>query len=270
MDADARGLAEALSLTDPEWLSLADYPLLTDHGDAARVFRALGALVTVNLLVVEGDRYRFTRRAGHDGLAEQLSDARKRQLHSRLAAVAELRGNSSRLLHHLLNAGQEARAIEDLLSRIGTDSLDYTPATLELLERALSAAERLKLPRSARLALELRTVGVSSLLGEYAIFSRYASGVREQLTRDSGLADWAELGEGIPAPERLQRALMLAHERHQSTPEHERGFPPFESIKRLARLYAGYAATSGTAQDRELLAIFPRSCRSRHCLRRSQ
>ena len=257
LDADARGLAEALSLTETQWLSLADYPTLTDHGDPARVFRALAALVSASLLVVEGDRYRFTRHAGQAGLEAQLSDARKLELHARLAAVAELYKDPSRLLYHLLNSGQEARAIDELLLRIGTDSLEYSPATLALLECALSAAERLNLARSARLALELRIVGVSSLLGEYATFSRYASGVRERLTRDCGLFDWAELGDEVPPSERLQRALALAHERHQAAPEQERGFPPFESIKRLARLYAGFAATAGTAQERELLADLP-------------
>ena len=257
LDPDARGLAEALSLTDPEWLSLAEYPRLTDHTSEARVFRALSVLVSSNLLVIEGDRYRFTRRAVQSGLEAQLSEARKLALHGRLAAVAEQRKDPIRLLYHLLHGGQEERAIDELLSRIGTDSLEYSPATLELLERARSAAERLDLPRSARLALELRIVGVSSLLGEYAIFSRYASSVRERLIRDSGLADWAELGDEIAAPERLQRALALAHERHQTAPERERGFPPFDSIKRLARLYAGFAAMAGTAQDRELLANLP-------------
>src|SRR6185436_13238771 len=45
MSEDARELCDALALADGDALTLADYAMLTDHGDARRVFTALDELV---------------------------------------------------------------------------------------------------------------------------------------------------------------------------------------------------------------------------------
>jgi hypothetical protein len=257
LDGDARELAEALSVTDARWVSLEDYAELTEHGDAARVFQALSALVASGILISEGNRHRFAQRAWPSLLDERMTNEHKRELHARLARIALRREDPYRRLHHLMSSGQEQAAIDELITRIGTDALDYSAETLRLLEHAIVAAERLAAPQRSRLILELRAVGVSSLTSDYDRFLRYMPRVLERLRRDSGLSDWAELDDELPQPERLQRAVMGAQARYEATPEAERGFPPFESVKRLARLYAAFAAMSGTAQEPDLLLQLP-------------
>ena len=50
---------------------------------------------------------------------------------------------------------------------------------------------------------------------------------------------------------------MRTQARFEATPEQERGFSPFESIRRLARLLIGYTGMSGPATDHDLVAGLP-------------
>jgi hypothetical protein len=257
LDPDARALAEALSVASAEWIPLEEYPELSEHRDVARTFRALTSLVSLGVVIPEGERYRFAPRGWSAWLNERLLPERKRELHARLAEVAERRKDSPRRLHHLLSCGQEAQATAELLNDLEAHGGDVSPRTLNLIERAIASTDRFDLPETTKLSLRLLAAGVASLSSDCAAFMRYAPGALQRLLRDSGRLDWEELGDDLPAPERLQRALMQAAARYESTPERERGFAPFQSIKRLARLYASYTGMSGSAQERQLLLNLP-------------
>ena len=131
VSAEARELAEALALTDPAWIALQDYSELMPGLDAGRLFAALGALVQAGVLLPEGDRYRFSERTAASHLEECMAAEKKRALHARLADLAERRGAPIRRLHHLLESGKEALAIDELVNKIGTDALDYSKRTVE-------------------------------------------------------------------------------------------------------------------------------------------
>ena len=260
LSSDARALAEALALTDPAAVGIEDYPELTDVADPARLFSAVGALVEHGILLPEGDRghrYRFADPQAPSWLEQRMAPARKQALHARLAELSARRGLQMQRLHHWLESGQVALVISELVSTMDADPLEYSKRTLDLLERAVEASRELPVPEAHRLALKLRVAGVSSVLADLDVFQRFAPEVLERLCRDSGLDDWKELGDGMPAGERLQTAVMRAQQRYEVTREAERGFPPFESLRRLARLLMGYVGMSGQATDRDLVKGLP-------------
>jgi tetratricopeptide (TPR) repeat protein len=260
LSTDARQLAEALALTDPATLSIEDYPKLADVVDPARLFAALGVLVQSGVLLPEGDRgnrYRFAETHASEWLEQRMAPERKRALHARLAELAERRGARMQRLHHLLESGQAALTISHLVATMDADPLEYSKQTLDLLERTVVASQELGVPEVHRLALKLRVAGVSAVIADLQVFQRYAPEVLARLRRDSGLADWEELGDGLSSSERLQTALMLAQQRYDATAEPDRGFSPFDSIRRLARLLMGYVGMSGQATDRDLIKGLP-------------
>ncbi len=259
LGAEARALAEMLALADPTALTIEDYPVLSETLDPARLFSALTTLVQSGVLRPEsgrGDRYRFAESRAAAWLEQHITPDRNRALHARLAEFYGSRGSQARL-PHLLESGQVALAISELVSHMDTDALEYSPHTVELLERMIVKSQGLDVPEVHRQALKLRAVGVSAVIADLETFLRYAPEMLARLRRDSGLDDWHELGEELPPGERLQTALMRANARYQSLPELERGFSPFEAIRRLARLNVGYTGMSGQATDHDLIASVP-------------
>jgi hypothetical protein len=260
LPADAKKLAEALALADAATLTIEDYPSLTDSSDPAGLFSALGALVQAGVLLPEGehgDRYRFAETNAPSWLQQRMDPEQKRVLHARLAELTERRGAKVQRLRHLIESGQAALAISELVEHMDTDALDYSKATVDLLERALAASADLAIVEAHRMAVKLRICGVSAVIADLDTFRRYAPPMLARLRRDSGLDDWEELGSEISDGERLQQALMRANMRFEATPELERGFSPFEAIRRLARLMMGYVGMSGQATDHDLVAGLP-------------
>jgi hypothetical protein len=260
LSADAGQLAEALALADAASLTIEDYPALTDSADPARLFSALGALVQAGVLLPEGEhgnRYRFRETNAPAWLSQRMAPERKHLLHARLAKLTGRLGAKVQRLHHLIESGQAEIAISELVERMDIDALEYSKHCLDLLERALAASAALSIPEAQRLALKLRIVGVSSVIADLETFRRYAPALLARLRKDSGLDDWEELGTELEGGERLQQALMRANARFEATPELERGFSPFESIRRLARLMMGYVGMSGQATEHDLVAGLP-------------
>jgi len=254
---EARELAEALALADLAWLKAKDYPELMGGADPARLFSMLDTLVQAGILLPERTRYRFSERNAPARLAEAVPEQRKRDLHARLALLAGRRGARIRRLHHLLESGQPALAIDEMLNELGTDAFDYSPDSVDILKRAIRAGDRLPVPETSRLMMKLRLAGVSAVLGDLETFQACAPACLARLRRDSGLEDWERLSDTVPGPERLQTALAQAEQRFQATPEPERGFTVIESMRRLARLLAGYTAMASVASDYEMLVELP-------------
>jgi tetratricopeptide (TPR) repeat protein len=254
---EARELGEALSLTDPALLSLQDYPALTGHGDHGRTYRALDELLAAGILIASGERYLFGQRSWADMFSAALSDAHKRELHGRLADVAERVGNQRRLAWHLMEAGQTRRAIELLHALRHSPELGWSPTTLRLVEQAVIHSEALAMPRPLRLELGVLLVNLCSSLGDYQRFLRYAPGMLEQLKRDSGLSDWYALGDGVAPQERLGAAFAQVQQRYDATPEAERGLQMFEALAQLARMCGTFSTMAAVAHEPELVLQLP-------------
>jgi hypothetical protein len=264
LDADALELALALALTNPSELPTASYVELTSHADRARTYRAIDQLVVVQMLEVEGDRYRLADPAWRAAVSEASSNAQRVQLHARLALAFETIGTVSRRSYHLMESDQAEAAIRLLLTHYLKDPNeprdpleDYVPGMLELLERAAAAAEALHLPMPWQVELRMKLCGACQYLAVLPPFMRVAYPLLATLERDSGLLDYQALDSAMEPMARLTEALTRAQQRYDASPETERGLPPGDAIRELARLCAIFAGMSSGVQDASLLARIP-------------
>jgi hypothetical protein len=264
LDADALELARVLALTNPSELPTASYVELTSHGDRARTYRAIDQLVRVQMLDVEGERYRLTDPAWRSAATEALSSEERTGLHARLVRAFEAIGTVSRRSYHLMESGQSEAAIRLLLTHYLKDPNeprdpleDYVPGMLELLERAATAAEALRLPMPWQVELRMKLCGACQYLAVLPPFQRVAYPLLAMLERDSGLLDYQALDASMEPMTRLGEALKRAQQRHDATPEAERGLPPGDAIRELARLCAIFAGMSSGVQDPSILARIP-------------
>ena len=246
---DARALGEALALTDPSAVSLPAYPLLTEHGDHGRTFAAISALLAASVLAPAGDRYRFAQRDLRTLLAAGVDEPRRRALHGRIARALPQAEALALLPHHLLLAGMDGEAIERLLPLRADPRVGYSALALELLDRAIPAAERLGLPMQVRVELLMWMIDNASVLGEYERFVRHALPLLDRLEQDSGLRAYQQLPETLPAKARLEQALASAQQRYDAAPAPQRGLPPAEAIPRLARLCAMFNSMVSVVLD---------------------
>jgi hypothetical protein len=254
---DPLALAEALALTDPRELSLADYAALCDDGDHARAFSSLDALVAAGMLAPEGDRYRFTHVAWQPLIAAHLSDERTRALHARIARALPGRLNATAIAHHLMAGGNEREAVESLLAHRRVIGARHTETLLSLLDRAAGAAEQLDLPRQSRLELQIWLLEVSAALGRPDAFWRFGDDTLRALDTAAGLAALREIGPGVAPEEALRQALSLAQQAHDTASAHERAFPPAIAIARLSRLAMAFMGMASSALDITLIERLP-------------
>jgi tRNA A-37 threonylcarbamoyl transferase component Bud32 len=254
LSEDARDLADVLALTDGDGLALADYPPLSRSGDAARVFRALDALVAARVVVSdrERDRCDFAQRGFIAVLVESLSEERRRGLHGRIARLLQRKGGDvARCVHHLLAARLDAEGIELLLS-IAFKS-DSPPSAL--LATAVERAEALRLPASTLHRLRMALLVAAPLDMDYDNFRRVAPVVLAQLEHDSGLARYRELD--LPASERLTQAIAQTQRAHLETPPNDRVYSVFEAVRELARLVSTIATMALPIFEVEMLEALP-------------
>jgi hypothetical protein len=264
LDSDALELARVLALTSPSELPTASYVQLTSHGDRARTYRAVDQLVRVQMLDVEGERYRLTDPTWRSAASEALTSEQRIALHARLARAFESSGSVSRRSYHLMESEQAEAAIRLLLTHYLKDPNeprdpleDYVPGMLELLERAAAAAEALRLPKPWQVELRMKLCGACQYLAVLPPFLRVAYPLLATLERDSGLTEYHSLDPSMEPMARLTEALTRAQQRYDATPEAERGLPPADAIRELARLCAIFAGMSSGVQDPSLLARIP-------------
>jgi hypothetical protein len=231
LSSDARELCQVVHVTEGDAFGLADYAGLTPHGDEARVFAALDELVAARVLIVEGDRYRFSQRGLAAVVAESLPAGAAALLHARVARVLSANnGNVLRRVHHLLESGASESEAVELLSSL--DPFAARPP-LPLLKRAVACADRLGDP--ARHALRMALLVEAQAMPDIACFQAYVAPLIAQLEHNSGLSHYRELGH-LPEPERLGAALAAANEAYLAKPERERGFSVIAAIQQLGQL----------------------------------
>jgi hypothetical protein len=254
LGADARELAEALCIGDAQAFAATHYKALTEHGDQDRTFQALEHLVAARILSAGVEHYSFAQSGFVSLLLSRMSDARKTELHSRIADLLGQLG-SDFLPHaaHLMAAGREGEAVQLLC---GTDLQARLPP-LELLESAVIYAERdPELPARVTHRLRMALLTKASLMLESNVFERWLPPVVAQLKRDSGLGSYEEL-QHLPDAERLSGALTRAQQRYLATPEHQQVFSPIDAVRELARLTGSTCSLAATAFDVGILDELP-------------
>jgi hypothetical protein len=120
-----------------------------------------------------------------------------------------------------------------------------------MLVRCLDYAEQHERP--LRQLNELRQgILMISVASDDATYWRAAPAWLEQLTHDSGLADWRASQLSDPG-ERLSKALTQAFERYNQTAPNERCYRPDEAIKLLAYFVAVSLAIAGRSLDHAIV-----------------
>jgi tetratricopeptide (TPR) repeat protein/predicted Ser/Thr protein kinase len=253
LNPDARELAEVLALADLDTLRMSAYPALTRHRDAKRVFHALNELVAARILISEGDRYFFAQRGMLAVVVEGIAEARRSQLHVRIARM--LAGGGGELLRraqHLLAAGVDEEAI-DLLIRA---DLATSQPSVPLLLTAIERAETLKLPAITLHRLRMALLINAPFALASASFRRVLPLALRQLEQDSGLVRYRALSS-LPENERMAQALSQTQQAYAATPEHERVHTVIEAIRELARLSGSIAGMAAPIFDYDLLESLP-------------
>ncbi|HKP62758.1 MAG TPA: protein kinase [Polyangiales bacterium] len=270
LDPSSRSLGQAFALSGERSLTLDQCRLMLAEADRPKILRCLDELVTADIVRASGERYAVSQPMWIPLLRSELDPALEHSLHERIAEMLTQRSDSDfKAAGHLLASGQGQKAIDLLLARLPVASrqLGDEPARLaeyiqalpsdwmHTLEAAVAEAKRLGLPRRLRLTLQL------SWLQRLAITTvprcDLARDIVDQLYADSGLRDYAELEESVPAEQLLSEALTRAQARYDATPEADRGMPPGDSIRELVRVTAHVIGMVGAANDLEFLSSMP-------------
>ncbi|MBN1652725.1 MAG: protein kinase [Deltaproteobacteria bacterium] len=246
----ARALAESLSLvTEQIPLRLEHYVILSEDLDEKKTYLALDELVASQILVTAGDHYNFCQPGFADVLRHSINDDKKKSIHIRLA-LAYKSGNYRRplaLIYHMLQAGEEEKALELLIPLITSTDIYKEPYSIQVqcCEAALKLASK---QNSRKIEMCILYMCLIRLAKRYDILLlKYAKPLEEQLLKDSGLAFWDEVGNQLDPSERIKLCINRAFENWSSTPEQERGLDPVEAIRQLI-LYA-VSVTSAIASS---------------------
>lgn len=257
LPANARSLAQALSLTDPTLLTADVYPQLVPELQPVRARAALHTLIEREILAAQGVGHRFTQQELGELLRQGLDPAHARALHGRIAQAAVASGDQVLIANHLLQSGQAERAIEGLLPLRDNPALSFSTRMLDVLQLAADAARDGGFSRLVRNDLEEWLLAQAAILGRLDTFKRYAGGLLEALQRDSGLSDYLAADPALPEAQRLEQALTAARARREALPEHERGLPPERAALRLGRVCSICTSMSGVANDLALVESLP-------------
>ena len=260
LDAEALELAQTLSLGDLKLLALEAFPLLTTHREVARTHRALDRLVAAGIVIATADRCRFAEPGWAKLLRANVGERERRPMHARIAEALGPASNPATRAHHLLEAGAASDAIAVLLAFLTEQAQSqdgFAQSTIDVIERALSAAHTLLIRGSDRRIMLLGLISMAQILGDAVRFYRHAPGLLELLDRDCGLHDYRALDPGRSAEERLREAFERCQARYDAAPEAERGLPPLEAIRAFVQLCANFAGVAASQTDIELIERIP-------------
>jgi tetratricopeptide (TPR) repeat protein len=262
LDPLGRWLAEAQSLAN-DTFGRDHYRSLRTDVDATRVDRALGELVSSQVLIADGGLFSIAHRGLATALTAGLGPDERASRHRALARLYEA-NLPIVFVRHLLAGDDLDRGLDRLLQLLdaagdahelnGAASLNATELAT-ILESALEAARSLRRP--LRQLQELRRWVLStSVATEDDFYWRVAPEWLAQLERDSGLADWRSLANVDPGS-RLMQALGAAAQRYANAPEDERVYRADEAIKHLC-FYTVISIAIGTRSlNGPLLASLP-------------
>jgi hypothetical protein len=264
LSSTARRLAEALAVGAEDGLLAADVRGVVDEASSSEIFGALEELRMARVLDGDSERHRFMHTAWIDALESALTPERKRELHRWVAKVAKSRGDDvARVIQHLLDAGDEAPALDALVESLKTfDRPRVRPAGyMATLEHCLETRVRLGRPRRERILIEAEIIRMAIYQAcTHAELVEHVRSVAGELAHNCGLTRLAEMqaaGDARSPRDRLTAALADAHQTYLATPENERGLSPMEAIKELGLLTRVVSGVAGSTFDLGLLELLP-------------
>ncbi|MDH5673208.1 MAG: protein kinase [Myxococcales bacterium] len=243
LDGDTRALAQAFAFCPNQHFSHDECLMLTAHRDPQRLYGSLSKLLVTSIAVATGDGFSLRSSTWIPALREKVHS----QVHVRLAALFQARGDGLRAARHCFATGRDREGVDCIVEHSVSsyedtsgsqdryfDYLRSLPVDWkELYDRGLELARQ-----QGRSAKEIHAI-TNRLGGAYSQFDRCNDGLQAQMAkaiaRDAGLDILAELDPSLPAAERLRTALQLAAKRYQETPEDERVFAPGDALAQLAR-----------------------------------
>jgi len=236
LSPNAVELLEAMACDREGILGFVDYPFLTEHGDSARMHRALNELVDAGWLMIHGDRARF-RRDDQQALVEaRVPAARARAMHGRIARRCSKPGlEPVYAASHFIKAGELALSLEpmDEMSRYveahSSSDIVRSSITMETLQLFSEMPDMPGAHPGARGNYAAALVVNSTYQGLPERAAPWIERAFAEITRFSGVSDYVELS-ALPEAERLSQALARANERCQSP-----GFGGLDLLRALRR-----------------------------------
>ncbi len=270
LNPDARRLAQTLALTPGQSLSFEECLILSDRRDKASLLQNLNELVAFGIVSTDGQYYCLGHQGWGSPLVENLDKESERASHLRIAEVFSLRGSTEcRVAMHLFAAGEEERGLDALVldaersqkHLVQNPEAFYQyiqslpPTWLDIYKLALRLCQEHQRPRKQAFLLKMNLVRFSIVAGLEDI--QILHDVVDQLVQDSGLGFYEELGDSVDAEARIWRALEMAQQRYDSSPESDRVLPPGEAIPELANAVSYVMSTATNAHDHSLMEALP-------------
>jgi hypothetical protein len=260
LSADACELAEALSLAQRCDLESGACTELTSHQDSQRAHAALDELLLAQILRIDDAHCVFAGQVWPDLLRRDAPKERTAAACARIADALLRRGRDRlEVADFLVRGEQVARAIETVLDELAEKASrwDCAPRSYgAVLQACVAGCSALQRPRIERILLLREIVSVGQDL-TVPNLPRYFVALFDELRKDCGLADWDALPAGMPAMERLQKALELTQQRYESASDETRGLPPIEAIRALTRVATQAGGYAAQVSDIDVFAIIP-------------
>ncbi len=270
LSPNARSLAQTMALTPAQNLSFEECLILSERNDKGVLLQDLNELVTSSVVSTDGQYYCLAQQGWVSPLLDGVHKDAERAFHLKIAEVFSQRGsNGLRVAMHLFAAGEQDRGLDVLIHDAessqknlaqNTDAFyeyinSLPPNWLDIYNRALGLCQELGRPRKQGFLLQMSLIRFSILAGleDRGILHD----ATDQLVQDSGLAFYDELGESVEADARIWRALELAQQRYDATPESERVLPPGEAIPELANAISYVMGTASNAHDYGMVEAMP-------------
>jgi hypothetical protein len=268
--AEALHLAQTIALDPDQRFSYDECQLLSGRCETGRLIRDLDELVAAEILSTDGLNYWLSQQGWAPILVDTTDEADKNALHLRMAEMFEKRGNDQfRVGQHLLSGGQSERALDVFIrfseaSRALTDKSPQAFSGLiqslpknwfETYQTAIGICETIGKPLASVYALRTRLSGLTAVTGN----NDNTSLIRliEQLSSESGVSSYYELGDSVDPQARLARAFEIAQQKYDTRSASERVLSPFEAIRELAKVLIQAIGQISTTYDFGLWQTLP-------------
>ncbi len=262
LNPSASQLAQTLALSPEDTFGFDECLGLVGEPDKALLLQSINELVTSGVISTDGQYVSLSRQGWVSPLTDDLAEEPRRAYHRKLAEVFSQRGSSDfRVALHLFAAGEEERGLDVLIRDAEASQKDLVQNTeafykhihslprnwLEVYKLALELCKSLGRPRKHGFLLRMSVVRFSILTGLEDAALLYD--VIEQLVRDSGLQFYRDLGDSLEPDKRLWRALEMAQQQYDATPEAQRVLAPAEAIPELANAMSYAIGIASNAYD---------------------
>ena len=271
LSTEARELGAVIALCAGAPLTVEQCLALAKQYDRAAGERALSELVALQMIAVQDEHVGLRQRAFAGALLDGSGEHRLTSLHSRIGdLLARDQGAEVRAAEHYMHAGQPASALDLLVAVRGTRAALVRKSRRRRCvhdrgARRVRATEASGAPgvllRRARLYHSVHYLEPRA----HGEFLAYA----DELYRLSGLAQWDAHGELTDPQARLERALTLATQAYEQTPERDRLLSPADAIRELATFWPRSAAMRAARSTSSCSSGCRRCRRTRCCRRRS-